>query len=121
MLSKRQETQHRRRELHAALRALGFERLMRGSIVERLRRCGRKSCACARDPSARHRERYVSIHLEGRTVAIHLRPDDEERVRRAIEAYRRLWTIVEGLTACEVSDLRREARERTRARRRRQE
>ena len=121
MLSKRQETQRQRRELHQELRALGFGRLMRGSIVERLRRCGRASCACARDAGARHRERYLSIHVEGRTVAIHLRPEDEERVKKATEAYRRLWTIIEGLTACEVADLRREARERARGRKRRQE
>lgn len=119
MPSKRQETQRRRRELHEELRALGFERLMRGSIVERLRRCGRGSCACARDPGARHRERYVSIHLKGRTVAIHLRPDDEERIENAVEAYRRLWAIIDGLTLCEVADLRREARERSRGRKRR--
>ena len=116
MHSKRQETQKRRRVLHEQLRALGFEHLMRGSIVERTRKCGRARCACARDPSARHREKYVSVHLDGRTVAIHLRPEDEERVRRATGAYARLWDVINGLTACEVADLKREARERARAR-----
>jgi hypothetical protein len=42
-----------------------------------------------------------------------------ERVRPAVEAYERLWAIINGLTACEVADLRREARERSRGRRRR--
>ena len=92
---------------------------MRGSIVERVRRCGRAACACAKDPGARHRERYISIHLDGHTVAIHLRPEDEARVRQAMEAYARLWEIINGLTACEVADLRREAQERVRGRRRR--
>ncbi len=119
MLSKRQETQKRRRRLHEQLRAFAFERVMRGSIVERARKCGRASCACARNPSARHREKYVSVHLDGRTVAIHLRPEDEERVRGAVGAYARLWEIINGLTACEVADLKREARERARARKRR--
>jgi len=90
--------------------------LMRGSIVERTRKCGRASCACARDPDARHRETYVSVYLDGRTVAIHLRPEDVEKVRRAIGAYARLWEIINALTSCEVSDLKREARERARAR-----
>jgi len=121
MLSKRQETQQRRRQLHEQLRALGFEHLMRGSIVERARKCGRARCACARNPSARHREKYLSVHLDGRTVAIHLRPEDEERVRRAIGAYARMWEVINELTACEVSDLKREARERARARKRRAE
>lgn len=119
MLSKRQETQKQRRLLHEQLRALSFEHVMRGSIVERARKCGRASCACSRDPGARHHEKYLSVHLDGRTVTVHLRPEDEGRVRQAIEAYARLWEILNGLTGCEVSDLKREARERTRTRKRR--
>jgi len=103
------------------MRSLSHEPLMRGSIVERARRCGRAECACSRDTEARHSSRYLSVNLDGRTVAIHLRAEDEERVRRAIDAYHRLWEIINGLTACEVSDLRREARERVRGRRRRRE
>lgn len=119
MSSKRQETQRRRRQLHDALRALAFEPLMRGTVIERVRRCGRSDCACANDPEARHAGKYVSVTLEGRTVAIHLRPEDEERVRHAIDAYHRLWTIINELTSCEMADLRRESRERSRGRRRR--
>jgi len=119
VLSKRQETQRRRQRLREDLRTLAFGPLMRGSIVERARRCGRAECACAKDPKARHLGKYVSVNLDGRTVAIHLRPEDEERVRQAIEAYGRLWEVINGLTSCEVADLRRESRERSRARKRR--
>lgn len=54
-------------------------------------------------------------------MAMHLRPEDEDRVRRAVDAYDRVWRIIDGLTACEVADLRREARERARGRKRRSE
>ncbi|MBI5548033.1 MAG: hypothetical protein HY901_29485 [Deltaproteobacteria bacterium] len=90
--------------------------LMRGTLYERLRKCGRKTCACARDPKARHRSHFLSVFLDGRTRGMHVRPVDVERVRNAVAAYERLWEIVNGLTACEVADLRREARERQRAR-----
>jgi hypothetical protein len=40
-------------------------------------------------------------------------------VRQAIAAYQRLWDIINELTVCELSDLRREVRERRRSRRRR--
>ena len=121
MASDREDTQRRRRQLHQELRALSFEPLMRGSIVERLRRCGRPNCACARDPEARHGGQFLTVSLDGRTQALHLRPDDEPRVRQAIASYQRLWDIINGLTACELSDLRREAKERRRSRRRRQQ
>lgn len=119
MRSDREETQRRRKQLHEQMRALTYEPLMRGTVVERLRRCGRSNCACAKDLAARHGGKFLTVHLDGRTQALHVRPEDEAQVRKAIAAYARLWEIINGLTACELSDLRREARERRRARRRR--
>ena len=118
MASDRLSTQRRRRKLHGQLRALAFAPLMRGSLYERLGKCGSKSCACARDPEARHRSHFLSVFLDGRMRGLHVRTCDVERVRLAVAAYDRLWEIINALTACEVADLRREARERQRERRR---
>ena len=117
MGSEREDIQRRRRHLHEELRALSFEPLMRGSIVERVRKCGRANCACARDPSARHSGQFFTVHLDGRTQALHIRSEDEEEVRAAIMAYQRLRGIINDLTACELAELRRQVRERRRARR----
>lgn len=119
MASDREQTHRRRRELREQLRALSFAPLMRGSLVERLRRCGRPNCACARDPARRHGGKFLTVPLDGRTHALHVRPDDEAKVRAALGAYTKLWDLINKLTACELSDLRRAARERRRARRRR--
>ncbi len=118
MASHRERTQRRRLHLCEALRALSFEPLMRGSLVERVRRCGRPNCVCASDPRRRHAGKFLTVQLGGHTHALHVRPQDEARVRAAIDAYARLWDVVNGLTACELSDLKRQARERRRARRR---
>lgn len=119
MSSDREENQRKRRALHETLRALSYERLMRGSIVERLRKCGRSNCACARDPDARHGGKFLTVALKGRTEAVHLRPEDEEQVRQSIASYKKLWNVINDLTVCELSDLKRQARERRRARQRR--
>jgi len=119
MTSERQLTQRRRRRLQEQLRALSFGPLMRGSLVERVRRCGRPNCACACDLRSRHRGMFLTVQLGGRTHALHVRAEDEAKVRAAIDAYKKLWNLINGLTACELSDLKREARERRRARRRR--
>ncbi len=119
MPSDRQLNLRRRRVLHRQLRELSFAPLMRGTLYERLGKCGRKSCACARDPEARHRSHFLSVFLEGRTRGLHVRACDVQRVRNAIAAYERLWEIVNALTACEVADLSREARDRRRARQQR--
>lgn len=118
MPSDRMQTQRRRRRLREQLRALSFEPLMRGSLVERLRRCGRANCACARDPRRRHGGKFLTVELHGRRHGLHVRPEDEPRVEAAIGAYRRLWNLINELTTCELSDLRRQGRERRRGRRR---
>jgi hypothetical protein len=118
MGSDREQIQRRRRDLREQVRALSLRPLMRGSLVERLRRCGRANCACANDPLRRHGGKFLTVQLDGRTHALHVRPDDEARVQAAIGAYARLWELINELTACELSDLKREGRERRRARRR---
>lgn len=119
MDSDRQQTLRRRRVLHEQLRELSRGPLMRGSVVERARQCGRPNCVCARDAAFRHKGKYLSVQLNGRTQGLHVRPEDEDRIRAAIAAYERLWKIVNLLTECELSDLRRQARERRRSRKRR--
>ena len=59
------------------------------------------------------------MHLQGATQAVHVRAEDAAAVRAAVAAYQRLWSVIDQLTACELADLRREARERRRARQRR--
>lgn len=92
---------------------------MRGSIVERRRKCGKPNCACARDPAARHGGKVLSVFLDGCVQTLALRPEDEARVRKAVDAYEMAWRIINGLTACELADLRRQGRERRRSARRR--
>jgi hypothetical protein len=119
MQSHKQQIEASRQRLQQQLRALCSVPLMRGTVSEVRRSCGRKSCACARDPAARHPRKFLTVYLEGRTQGVHLRAEDLERVERAVAAYNELWDIVNELTACEVADLRREARERRRGRTRR--
>lgn len=119
MASERDQTQRRRRQLREELRALSTRALMRGSLVERRRRCGRINCACATDPDRQHPGLFFTVQLDGRTQALHVRAEDEPRVRAAIGAYTRLWLLINELTACELADLRRQGRERRRARQRR--
>ena len=118
MASEREQTQRRRRLLREQLRELSTRALMRGSLVDRVRRCGRANCACATDPRRQHAGKFLTVQLDGHTHALHVRPEDQPRVRAAIDAYTQLWKLINELTACELADLRREGRERRRARRR---
>ena len=98
--------ERRRQALRVQLQRLCQLPLMRGSVVERVRRCGRPGCACASDPGARHPGQYLSVSLHGRTQVVHLRPADAAAVREAIAGYERLWATLTALTAFEVQSLR---------------
>lgn len=112
-------TSRRRQQLREALVSLSYEPLMRGSLIERRRKCGHGNCACAKDESARHPGLFFSVRLGGRTEAMHVRPDDEAHLRAALAGYERLWDILTDLTQCELADLRRRVRERRRSQARR--
>lgn len=119
MASEREVVQRRRRRLHEQLRALTHVPLMRGSIVERRRTCGKPNCACATDRDARHGGKVLTVFLKGRTQSLALGEADEGHVRSAIDAYERAWQAISALTECEIADLRRQARERRRSARKR--
>ena len=104
-------------KLLAELRALATAPLMRGTLGTRHRVCGRSNCACATDESRRHPGLYLSVQLGGRTRSVHVRAEDEARVRRMLAGYERLWAIVNELTGCEIEGLKGAARGRKRARR----
>lgn len=108
--------QDRRRRARDKLRALTFDPLMRGSLVERRKRCGKPSCACATDPERWHPDAYLSVKVDGRQYALHLRPEQLQSIQQRLDAYHQLWALVEELTACEVAELRRVARERRKQR-----
>ena len=119
MLSDRAKILQKRTRLLAEMVSLTHAALMRGSIVERTRRCGRKNCVCAQDPTRLHKGQFLTVQIEGKTQAMHLRAEDIAPVSKAVQAYQRLWEIINGLTECELSDLKRQTRERQRVSRRR--
>jgi len=79
-----------------------------------VRKCGKPYCACANDPERRHPQVYLSVKVEGRQHTLSLRAEEVEPVRQRVEAYQRLWNLVEEMTACEVAELRAAASDRRR-------
>lgn len=108
--------QDRRRRALQKLRALTFAPLMRGSLVERRRKCGNPNCACATDPTKRHPRLALWVKVHGKVHTLHVRAEDVDSIRSRLEAYSQLWRIVEELTDCEVAELRAQVRERRRSR-----
>ena len=78
--------------------------MRRGSLSERWMKCGKATCACHRDPDARHGP-YLSISrvVAGRTQSRYVAPDQVDLVRDQLAEGQAFRARIEGYwRACET-------------------
>jgi hypothetical protein len=76
--------------------------LMRGSLYERLRKCGRASCACAQG-GPKHPSRQLTVTLRGATHTRYVRHEEVAPLQQLLATYEDLWAIVDDLTAVNLA------------------
>jgi len=87
------------RELYSKIRRLLNEPgLLRGTLVEVKRRCGKRNCRCHTEVDSRHRALALGISLNGKYQMIHIPAEWEERVRRWTERYSQLRGLLEQIS-----------------------
>src|SRR5882762_1317330 len=60
--------------------------MRRGSVSERIMKCGKASCPCQQDPKARHGPYYsLTRPMAGKTQSRYLSPEQAELAREQIE------------------------------------
>ncbi len=96
----RRRLEQQRDALMARLHAL--PNLMRGSVYERGRKCGRASCACALG-GRKHPTRQLTVTLAGATRSRYIRLEELAQVQTLIATYAELWAIVNALTAVNLA------------------
>ena len=96
------------RALYSKLRQLLNEPgLVRGSLVEMRRQCGKTACACATDPARRHRSLYLGLSVRGKRRMLYLPPAWEPRVRRWTAHYAEIRDVLEEISRQYVGHLER--------------
>ncbi len=98
--AERRRLEHAREALLARLHTL--PNLMRGSLYERGRKCGRASCACAQG-GPKHPTRQLTVTLDGATRSRYIRLEEVAPVRALLAAYEELWALVNALTAVNLA------------------
>jgi Family of unknown function (DUF6788) len=98
--AQRRRLEQQREALLARLHTL--PNLMRGSIYERGRKCGRASCACAQG-GPKHPTRQLTVTLGGMTRSRYIRLEEWAQVQALIATYEELWAIVNELTAVNLA------------------
>lgn len=88
---------YRRRRL--ARQVPDLERLLRGSLVERYKKCGKPGCHCVH--SRGHGPAlYLSVTLApGQTRSYYVPEEQRRRIERYLGNYRKLRDVVEEITA----------------------
>jgi len=72
-----------------------YDYLCSGTLVKRTKLCGKPSCRCAKDPSARHGPYYEwGFMQDGRQVHRMVTPKQGALLRRAIANYRAVRRIL---------------------------
>jgi hypothetical protein len=80
--------------------------VLRGTLVETHRRCGKRSCRCAVDDDARHRSLILCVSLDGKRTSVYVPPDWETRVREWVARYLEIRDLVERLSRSCLARLR---------------
>jgi hypothetical protein len=77
--------------------------MRRGSLSDRMVKCSKPGCACARDPKARHGPYFSFTHpVGGKTQSRFLTAEEADLVRQQIDAGRKFRGRVDALwEACE--------------------
>ncbi len=81
----------------AALKAqiLAIEHIARGSLLERMKRCGKPTCRCAEDPAARHGPYFEWGRITaGSRASTHVSPPMAVKLAQAIENRRKLERLL---------------------------
>src|SRR6202451_1094428 len=102
MKTEKQTTAALRKRRQALLRQLPpLKAVLRGSLIERYKRCGKPGCKCARGPG--HGPKYyLSVSYPGRRPQMDYVPQDSQRqVTESLAHYHRLREILEEI--CQIN------------------
>ena len=76
----------------------GTEGMIRGSLVETGKKCGRKECGCS---SGRlHPHRYLSTGDKGKNRIVYVPDSEKDTFARGVRDYDRAWKLI-----CRISEL----------------
>src|ERR1700730_7515182 len=97
------------RELRRDLEQL--QHFCKGTVLQRIMKCGKAHCACAADPTKRHGPYFeLTYKAKGKTVNVKVSPEAAPLYRAASQQYRKLKTLINRLERLSQTILRHQAK-----------
>ena len=72
--------------------------LLRGTLVEVQRQCGKPRCRCQRELTGRHRALYLGLSLNGKARMVYVPAAWEQRVRQWAGRYAQVRGLLEQIS-----------------------
>ena len=95
--NKSSEARLRERRRRLVKQVPDLERLLRGSLVERYKKCGKPGCHCLRS-RGHGPATYLSVTLgPGKTRSYYIPEEQRRRIERYLGSYRKLREVVEDI------------------------
>lgn len=86
----------RKERLMAELSGLG--KMIRGSLVETRKKCGRRECECAKGKL--HKHRYLSTGSKGKNKIVYVADAERRAFADGVREYEKAWELV-----CRISEI----------------
>ncbi len=86
-------------------RIASLDQVIKGSVIEMKRYCGKKSCRCYRTNTP-HKSLFISFRYEGKTRMIPVEKDQVAEIKRHIKDYRELKAAIDELARINAELLR---------------
>jgi hypothetical protein len=97
-MKKKTATALKRQRERLVLRFPDLRRVLRGSLVERYRKCGKSGCHCV-EGKGHGPAHYLSVTLSpGKTRSYYVPEEQRKRIARYLGNYRKLRELVEQIT-----------------------
>jgi hypothetical protein len=97
------------RELRRDLEQL--QHFCKGTVLQRMMKCGKAHCACAADPTKRHGPYFeLTYKANGKTVNVKVSPEAAPLYRAASQQYRKLKVLLNRLEKLSQTILRHQAK-----------
>lgn len=97
------------RELKQEFERLGY--FCKGTVLKRMMKCGKATCACQKDPAKRHGPYFEwTYKAASKTVNVKLTPEAAPLYKAASQQYRKLKSLLNRLERLSQNNLRRQAK-----------
>ena len=92
----RDRLEEKKRVLIAEFASLGG--LIRGSLVETKKKCGRRECECTKGKL--HRHRYLSTGSKGRNKIVYVGDAEKAAFAAGVQDYEKAWKLI-----CQIGEI----------------